>query len=211
MWTRVAPERPRSPWSRRQSATQFSTQPAHEYANCRSRRSVSSSPCQESRPVLARDREWEDIVKRSMVAATAALGLIAWTVAFAHGRGEAGLASEDAGYGLESRAAIGAHHLCSGLWVVGTVYKRTADEVLAQDIAPFKDFSWDERFTYHVDSEHRTVTVSGPGSAPRTARYNGDQGCAILPRGEDQIHFKPIRVQRNLPDAATQPWPTGDK
>jgi CubicO group peptidase (beta-lactamase class C family) len=91
------------------------------------------------------------------------------------------------------------------------VYKRTADEVLAQDIAPFKDFSWDERFTYHVDAEHRTVTVSGPGSAPRTARYNGDQGCTILPRGEDQIHFTPIPVQRNLPDAATQPWPTGDQ
>jgi CubicO group peptidase (beta-lactamase class C family) len=152
------------------------------------------------------------MVKRSaMMAATAALGFSAWSVVFAHGRGAARLAPEDAGYSLESRAAIGAHHLCSGLWVVGTVYKRTADEVLAQDIAPFKNFSWDERFTYHVDAEHRAVTVSGPGSAPRTARYNGDQGCAILPRGEDQIHFKPIRVQRNLPDAATQPWPTGDQ
>jgi hypothetical protein len=39
--------------------------------------------------------------------------------------------ADDATYGLESRAAIGAHHLCSGLWVVGRVTKRTADEILA--------------------------------------------------------------------------------
>ena len=42
------------------------------------------------------------------------------------------------------------------------------------------------------------------------AKFNGDQGCAILPRGETDIHFKPVAVPRNLPDAATQPWPIGD-
>ena len=60
-------------------------------------------------------------------------------------------AAQDAAYGLESRAAIGAHHICSGLWVVGRVTKRTADEIIAQDIAPFRDFSWDKSFTYVVD------------------------------------------------------------
>ena len=30
-------------------------------------------------------------------------------------------AAQDANYGLESRAAIGAHHICSGLWVVRCV------------------------------------------------------------------------------------------
>ena len=54
-------------------------------------------------------------------------------------------------YGLESRAAIGAHHICSGLWVVGRVTKRTADEIVAQDIAPFRDFSWDKSFTFTVN------------------------------------------------------------
>ena len=39
---------------------------------------------------------------------------------------------QDADYSRESRAAIGAHHLCSGLWVVGRGYKRTPDEVLAR-------------------------------------------------------------------------------
>src|SRR5689334_25389641 len=94
----------------------------------------------------------------------------------------------DPAYSLESRAAIGAHHLCSGLWVVGQVHKRTAEQILAEDIAPFKDFSWDKRFEYRVDAGDHTVTVSGPGIPARTARFNGDQGCAILPRGETGLH-----------------------
>jgi CubicO group peptidase (beta-lactamase class C family) len=118
---------------------------------------------------------------------------------------------DEATYSLESRAAIGAHHLCAGLWVVGRVTKRTVEDILKQDIAPFKDFSWDNRFTYSIDSDHRAVTVSGPGIASRTAQYNGDQGCAILPRGDTGIHFKPVPVTPHLPDAAAQPWPAGDK
>jgi CubicO group peptidase (beta-lactamase class C family) len=116
----------------------------------------------------------------------------------------------DPAYSLESRAAIGAHHLCSGLWVVGRNYKRSAEEILAQDIAPFRDFSWDSSFKYEVDAEKRSVTVRGPEVPPRIAKYNGDQGCAILPRGETDIHFKPVSVTRNLPDAETQSWPNGD-
>jgi len=116
----------------------------------------------------------------------------------------------DAAYSLESRAALGAHHLCSGLWVVGRDNSRTAEQIVMQDIAPFKDFSWDNAFTYDVDSTHHTVTVKGPGVPARTAKYNGDQGCSILPRGDSDIHFKPTAVPRNLPDAAQQPWPTGD-
>ena len=73
------------------------------------------------------------------------------------------LTAQDAAYGLESRAAIGAHHICSGLWVVGRVTTRTADEIIAQDIAPFRDFSWDKSFSYAVDEARRTVTVRGPG------------------------------------------------
>src|SRR5262245_62426181 len=58
---------------------------------------------------------------------------------------------QDADYSRESRAAIGAHHLCSGLWVVGRVYKRTPEEVLAQDIAPFQVFGWEEGFKFTID------------------------------------------------------------
>jgi hypothetical protein len=114
----------------------------------------------------------------------------------------------DPAYSLEARTAIGAHHICSGLWVVGSVYKRTAEEIVAQDIAPFTDFSWDKSFQYRIDSQSHTVTVSSPGTPPRTAKFNNDQGCAILPRGETEVHFKPTAAPRKLPDPATQAWPT---
>ena len=121
---------------------------------------------------------------------------------------------QNADYSRESRAAMGAHHLCSGLWVVGRVYQRTPEDVLAQDIAPFPAFGWEASFKYTIDAKRRRVTVSGPGIPSRTAQYNGDQGCSILPRGLPRgasgIYFKPARVPRKLPDAATQPWPTGD-
>lgn len=151
-------------------------------------------------------------MRRSATVTTIALLVLArWSANSAQVPANQRSAPDDVSYSLESRAAIGAHHLCSGLWVVGSVYGRSAEEVLAQDIAPFKDFSWDKSFTYKVDTERRTVTVSGPGFAARTAAYNGDQGCSILARGDNQIHFKPVPVPRGLPAAATQPWPTGDK
>ncbi len=125
-------------------------------------------------------------------------------------RPEPGSLRQDTDYSRESRAAIGAHHLCSGLWVVGRVYKRTPEEVLAQDIAPFQAFGWEESFKYEIDARRRRVTVSGPGVPPRAAQYNGDQGCSILPRGASDIYFKPKPVPRKLSDPAKLPWPTGD-
>jgi CubicO group peptidase (beta-lactamase class C family) len=120
------------------------------------------------------------------------------------------LIAQDANYGLESRAAIGAHHICSGLWVVGRVTRRTPTQIVMQDIRPFRDFGWDDRFIYNVSETDKRVMVSGPGIEPRIAKYNGDQGCSILPRRETNIHFKPVAVRPNLPDAATTPWPMGD-
>ncbi len=140
-----------------------------------------------------------------------ALVLIAVRLVLGQSREASVPSSDDASYSLESRAAMGAHHLCSGLWVVGRVTKRTPEEVLAQDLAPFKDFSWDKQFTYRIDSDRHTVTVSGPATASRMAMYNGDQGCSILPRGDTQIHFTPVPVPHNVPDAAEYPWPTGDR
>lgn len=111
---------------------------------------------------------------------------------------------------LEFRSAICAHHLSSGLWVVGRDYQRTPEEVIAQDIAPFKYFGWASEFEYQVDEKRRLVTVTAPGTSPRSARYTGDQGSTILPRGRTDVFFKPVRVSRNLPDAAEQTWPMGD-
>jgi CubicO group peptidase (beta-lactamase class C family) len=144
----------------------------------------------------------EVVVQRIFIVMAAAL------LALAHPT--SGSFQQNADYSRESRAAMGAHHLCSGLWVVGRVYQRTAEDVLAQDIAPFQAFGWEESFKYTIDAKRRRVTVSGPGIPPRAAQYNGDQGCSILPRGANDVYFKPARAPRKLPDAATQPWPTGD-
>lgn len=111
---------------------------------------------------------------------------------------------------LEFRAAIAAHHICSGLWVVGRETERTAEEVVAQDLAPFTFFGWDPEFAYEVDEERKMVTVTAPGAPPRSAIYTGDQGSSILPREEKDVFFEPVDVPRNLPDASTQDWPMGD-
>jgi CubicO group peptidase (beta-lactamase class C family) len=94
---------------------------------------------------------------------------------------------------------------------VGRDHRREPAEVVAQDIAPFPAFRWEEEFRYAVDAQSKSVTVSAPGVAPRTARYHGDQGCTILARGSDAIHFAPVDVPSTLPDPATQEWPTGDR
>jgi CubicO group peptidase (beta-lactamase class C family) len=108
-------------------------------------------------------------------------------------------------------AAMAAHHLCSGIFVVGRDHKRPVETVLANDVARFPDFDWDESFEHAVDWREKSVTVSGPGVAPsRKARYHGDQGCTILPAGVDRIFFEPTEVVSALPDPATQAWPLGD-
>ena len=108
-------------------------------------------------------------------------------------------------------AAMAAHHLCSGVFVVGRVHRRSPEEVFAMDVARFPDFNWQEDFEYEVDMADRSATVRGLGvTPPRTARYHGDQGCTILPAGVDEAFFEPVDVVSALPDAASQPWPLGD-
>jgi CubicO group peptidase (beta-lactamase class C family) len=108
-------------------------------------------------------------------------------------------------------AAMAAHHLCSGLFVVGRDHERSVETVLAKDIARFPHFRWDESFEHAVDRQERSVTVSGPGVEPaRKAHYHDDQGCTILPAGVDKIFFEPVNVVSALPGAATQAWPLGD-
>ena len=111
---------------------------------------------------------------------------------------------------LQFRAAICAHHIASGMWVVGRDYQRSPEEVIAQDIAPFKYFGWSPDFEYEIDEEKHLVTVTAPGATPRSARYTGDQGSTILPAGETDVFFQPVNVPRNLPPAAEQRWPMGD-
>ncbi len=107
-------------------------------------------------------------------------------------------------------AAMGAHHLCSGTFVVGRDYRRSPEQIVAEDIAPFPDFFWQADFAYLVDEETKIVTVSGPGIEPRSARYLGDQGCVILPPGATEVSFEPVAVPRVPEDPSKIAWPTGD-
>jgi CubicO group peptidase (beta-lactamase class C family) len=106
---------------------------------------------------------------------------------------------------------INAHHLCAGLWVVGRDHRRAPQSVIAEDIARFAPFRWEDRFTWQVDSTNHIATVTAPGTGSRSARYSGDQGCAILPAGSSDVFFQPVAVRPNLPDPATQDWPGGDR
>jgi CubicO group peptidase (beta-lactamase class C family) len=108
-------------------------------------------------------------------------------------------------------AAMGAHHLCAGTYVVGRDYRRPPEQIVAEDIAPFPDFYWQKDFEYRVDDEAKLVTVSGPGIERRSARYLGDQGCVILPPGRTDVFFRPVTVPRLPEDPSNVPWPTGDR
>ncbi|MVM37320.1 serine hydrolase [Spirosoma sp. HMF3257] len=61
-----------------------------------------------------------------------------------------------------------------------------------------------------IDFEKKTVSITLPNGVTRTAIYTGDQGCVTLPEGEKTLRYKPIKVTRNIPNAATRPWPMGD-
>ncbi len=107
-------------------------------------------------------------------------------------------------------AGMAAHHLCSGLFVVGRDYERTPDRVVAEDISRFEVFNWQEDFEYGVNWETRTASVWGDGFPEQSAEYNGDQGCTILPAGLDDVTYEPMIVERRIPNPAASAWPTGD-
>jgi CubicO group peptidase (beta-lactamase class C family) len=63
---------------------------------------------------------------------------------------------------------------------------------------------------WDVDRQGRAVRISRKGLA-REARFYGDQGCIIQQQDAPGIFFTPVPVTTRLPDAASQPWPMGDK
>jgi len=61
-----------------------------------------------------------------------------------------------------------------------------------------------------IDRAGKAVHIELPNGVTRTAQYLGDQGCVTLPEGKSEVYFKPVRVEKRLPDPATQEWPMGD-
>lgn len=154
---------------------------------------------------------------RCAAGAAAVFLLAAFAFAGCGGGGDASGGGGDAGGdAVDDRfrryaAGIGAHHLCSGTFVVGRVTERSPETVLAEDIAPFPAFAWQDDFEWEVDLEEQSATVWAADVNPRKARYHGDQGCTLLEDGADSVRFTPVPVPRNLPEASAQDWPLGDR
>ena len=98
--------------------------------------------------------------------------------------------------------------LCSAIFITG----RTLKDAAAEDgyfIAPLAMRS--SATDTIVDPKRQSVTVRTRDGITTTARRFGDQGCVILPKGEDSVHFTPRHVASALPDGRNIPWPMGDR
>lgn len=62
-----------------------------------------------------------------------------------------------------------------------------------------------------VDRAKKTVSITLPNGVVRTAVYTGSQGCVTYPEGSTTLNFTPKTVKPNLPPAASQDWPMGDR
>jgi CubicO group peptidase (beta-lactamase class C family) len=111
------------------------------------------------------------------------------------------------GEALHHQTAGFAKILCSGVFNTGLDPEDAAANV-GGFISPF-----DERrhvVDTVVDFDRRRVELTLPDGTVRTAQHYRNQGCVAHPIGEDSVYFTPTDVERNLPPAATTPWPMGD-
>ena len=111
------------------------------------------------------------------------------------------------GEALHHQTAGFAKILCSGVFITGLDAADAAANV-GGFISPF-----DERahvVDTVVDYEQERVALTLSDGVTRTAKRYENQGCVAHGIGEDSVHFAPTTVERNLPPAATTPWPMGD-
>jgi len=96
--------------------------------------------------------------------------------------------------------------LCSGVFVSG----RTPEDVARGSAYFFMPRAEQDQVKWTIDRDAKLARTSF-GSATREARYYGDQGCIIQNPEKPGIHFTPVAVKSQLPDASTQAWPMGDR
>ena len=96
--------------------------------------------------------------------------------------------------------------LCSAVFVSG----RDATEAARNSGYFLMPPELADKPTWTIDREQKTVRMTLDGIT-REAKYYGDQGCIIHQQDKPTIFFKPVAVRSRLPDAATQPWPMGDR
>jgi CubicO group peptidase (beta-lactamase class C family) len=108
---------------------------------------------------------------------------------------------------LEHNTSGYAKTMCSAVFITGL-----DPDVAAESVGYFTG-PYSERKKVGkpvVDRVKKEVRISLPNGVVVVARDFGSQGCIALPRGRDDLFFKPVTVARNLPDASTTPWPMGD-
>jgi CubicO group peptidase (beta-lactamase class C family) len=111
------------------------------------------------------------------------------------------------GDGLEHSTAGFATTLCAAVFITGL---DPADA--AANVGWFTSPPEDRKSVTDtvIDRATQTVRLTLPSGVVVAARRYGSQGCVPLPKGEDSVHFAPVVVKPNLPDAATTAWPMGD-
>ncbi|RDB04384.1 serine hydrolase domain-containing protein [Runella aurantiaca] len=97
--------------------------------------------------------------------------------------------------------------MCSAVFITGLKPEFTAENV-GYFTSPYAERAKVGKPV--VDYDKKSVSITLPNGVIRTAIYTGDQGCVTLPEGSNALNFRPVKVVRNLPDAATTPWPMGD-
>ena len=109
---------------------------------------------------------------------------------------------------LAHHAAGYAKVMCSAVFMTGL-----APEFAAENVG-FFTAPYAERAKLGkpvIDRANQAVHVALPNGPTRTAKYLGSQGCVTLPLGQGELNFAPVAVRSRLRDAATEPWPMGDK
>lgn len=114
------------------------------------------------------------------------------------------------GDALEHNTSGYANTMCAAVFITGL-----DPDVAAEDVGYFTG-PYAERKKVGkpvVDRVKKEVRITIPNGPTLVSRYYGSdsQGCITLPPGRDDVFFKPVRITRNLPDAATTPWPMGDR
>jgi CubicO group peptidase (beta-lactamase class C family) len=114
-------------------------------------------------------------------------------------------AHRPAGTARELELAGFAKILCSAVFISGRdpaeAVKHSGDVLMP---------SGRDKVAWRIDREQNAARVTLDG-VTREARFYGDQGCIIQHRDKPGISFTPVPVKSTLPDAASQPWPMGDR
>jgi len=99
---------------------------------------------------------------------------------------------------LIHHAAGYAKVVCSGVFMTGL------DADFAAENVGFFTAPYEMRAKLRkpvIDRVNQAVHVTLPNGVTRTAKYLGSQGCVTLPLGESTVHFTPVTVKSQLPDA----------